>query len=383
MNVIESVPEIAPHSLFRRLRVAHLYSSLGVYGAERWALTLIKYLDQTAVDSLVITIGTKPGATLFRDFLARQGVRTEHLAIPGKLNPAVVLALRAMLDRERIDVLHTHGFKSDVLGYLATRGKRTKLVSTAHGWSAHEGWRIRAYEGIGRLFLRGFDRIYPLSPALHDDLIRGGVPRDKIKLILNGVDIAAFDSCYRQRTTRKPHETFRVLYAGRLCSTKGVTALLEGFAGLGASPARLRIAGGGPQRETLEARATELGIADRVQFLGSIASIEPQLRWADVLVLPSFVEGIPRIVMEAFAAGVPVIGSDIPGTRLLIDSRETGLLVEPGNPRSIAQALDEIAKNPDLAKRLAHAARDRIEQDFSARRVATHYTAEYRSLVAG
>jgi glycosyltransferase involved in cell wall biosynthesis len=383
MDVIESISSPVLRSRSRPLRVAHLYSSLGIYGAERWASTLIKYLDVAAVDTMVITVGTKPGATLFRDFLAKQGVRTEHIAIPGKLSLRAVRALRAMLQRECIDILHTHGFKSDALGYLATRGrKEVKLISTQHGWAAGEGVRIRMYESIGRIFLRAFDRIYPLSPALRDDLIARGFAREQVKLIVNGVDIASFDACYRQRTARRPHDACRVLFAGRLCRTKGVMELIQGFAGLGLEPARLRIAGSGPQRNELEALAKRLGLADRLEFLGPVSCIIPQLRWADVLVLPSYVEGIPRIVMEAFAAGVPVIASDIPGTRELVEHMRTGLLVTPGEPQQISAALATIAKKPDLGRSLACAARDRIEQEFSARRVAEDYTAEYRALVA-
>jgi len=382
MDVIESVSSPVLRARPRPLRVAHLYSSLGIYGAERWTSTLIRYLDLALVETMVITVGTKPGATLFRDFLAKEGVRTEHIAIPGKLSLRTVHALRAMLQRERIEILHTHGFKSDVLGYLATRGKPTKLISTQHGWSAEEGLRIRLYEGIGRVFLRAFDRVYPLSPALRDDLIARGFSREKVKLIVNGVDIASFDACYRQRTAGRQHDAFRVLFAGRLCKPKGVMELIRAFADLRVGSARLRIAGSGPQRGELEALARELGVADRVEFLGSVSSIVAQLRWADVLVLPSYVEGIPRIVMEAFAAGVPVIASDIPGTRELVENMRTGLLVTPGEPEQIMAALHTLADKSDLGRSLAHAARDRIEQDFSARRVAEDYTAEYRALVA-
>src|SRR4051794_5613800 len=155
----------------RPIRVAHFVSSLGIYGAERWIHTLIDHLDGSAVQSMVITIGTKPGATAFHAMLKERGVRTEHLAIAGKLNPVAVFALRDALARENIGILHTHGFKSDILGYLACRSSAVRLVSTPHGSSAAEGWRIRAYERLGLMFLRGFDRIYPLSPALYESLL--------------------------------------------------------------------------------------------------------------------------------------------------------------------------------------------------------------------
>src|SRR3954471_8598430 len=105
MDVIESACSQIEQSRPRPLRVAHLYSSLGIYGAERWASTLIKYLDSAAVETIVITVGTKPGATLFRDYLVKQGVRAEHIGAPGKLSLSSVRALCTMLRRERIDIL--------------------------------------------------------------------------------------------------------------------------------------------------------------------------------------------------------------------------------------------------------------------------------------
>jgi len=255
-----------------------------------------------------------------------------------------------------------------------------RMVSTPHGWSASEGWRIRAYESLGRLFLRGFDRIYPLSQALYDDLIERGFPADKVKLILNGVDVAAFDECYNDRRMRLPHEPLRVMFAGRLCKPKGVADLIRGFA-LAASPTdQLRIVGEGPERSALESMAVQLGLADRVAFTGAVDSIAPHLHWADVLVLPSYSEGIPRTVMEAFAAGVPVIGSDIAGIRVLIEPQRTGMLVAPGDPSAIARALKDLAANPNMARRFGLAARDCITTRFSARRVASDYASEYRLL---
>ena len=96
--------------------------------------------------------------------------------------------------------------------------------------------------------------------------------------------------------------------------------------------------------------------------------------------LPSYSEGIPRTVMEAFAAGVPVIGSDIAGIRVLIEPQRTGMLVAPGDPSAIARALKDLAANPNMARRFGLAARDCINTRFSARRVASDYASEYRLL---
>jgi glycosyltransferase involved in cell wall biosynthesis len=373
--IVDRLGRVTPHPV----RVAHLYSSLGVYGAERWTLALIEHLDPGIVHSLILTIGTKPGATDFHDLVMRRGLFAEHLAIPGKLNAAAIKALRDVLKRERIDILHAHGFKSDILGFLACARSGIPIISTVHGWSGREGLRIRLYEALGRIALRGFDRIYPVSPALYDDLIAHGLSSERVKLIVNAVDIRQFDACFAQRVAREPRATFNVLFAGRLCKPKGVHELIKAFALVG-NTMRLRFAGVGPEREQLEITSARHGLADRVEFVGAVDGMDKHFGWADVLVLPSYAEGIPRIVMECFAAGVPVIASDIPGIRTLIDAGSTGLLVPVRDTLALASALCVLASDRALGPRLALAARQLIESQFSAERLAAQYTEEYQWL---
>jgi glycosyltransferase involved in cell wall biosynthesis len=364
------------------IRVAHFHSSTGVYGAERWTATLIQYLARDRVEPLVLTIGTREGSDLFHHFLRERGYAAEHLAIGGKLPLQAVLGLRRLLVERRIEILHTHGFKSDVLGYLATRGLRVRLVATPHGWSADEGLRIRLYEAISRLFLRRFDRVYPLSPALLEDLRSRGFAAERTRLVLNAVDTDPFEECRRGRTTRAAGAPLRILFVGRLCRPKGVFELLEAFQrAVLPEGSRLRFAGEGPERQDLEARTAGHPHAAQVQFVGAVPVITPQLEWGDVLVLPSYSEGIPRVIMEAFAAGVPVIGTDIAGVRQLVEPGVTGSLVPVADAPALAASLERLAADPQAACRMAVAAHARILERHSARRQATEFEQEYADLV--
>ena len=368
------------------IRVAHFYSSLGIYGAERWVVTLLKYLDRRRVSSIVVTVGSKPGARLLHDLVIKEGHKAVHIDVPGKLNPRAVRQLRTFLQDEKIEILHTHGFKSDVIGYFATRGLPVKLVSTLHGWSVVEGARIGVYEAIGRFFLRRFDRLYPLSPALLEDLQTRGFDAGRMRLILNAVDIGAFDWCYQNRRYRSAGEPLRILFAGRLCKPKGVSFLIQAMAKATFScDAKLQIVGDGPDRGELERLTNDLKLGDKVQFMGVAKNIGPFLAESDVLALPSFCEGvrcegIPRIIMESFSAGVPVIGSSIPGIRELIDDRNTGLLFPVGDADKLARALEVMAEEPDVAREMAMRARMRVESTFSAIRLARELEEEYEEL---
>jgi glycosyltransferase involved in cell wall biosynthesis len=364
------------------IRIAHLHSSNGIYGAERWTATQIGYLNPDRVKSVVITIGTKGGSTLFHKMLLSQGHDAEHIAIPGRLNPKAVVHLRRILIRRGIEILHTHGFKSDIIGYLATRGLGTWLVATPHGWSADEGLRIRLYESVSRIFLRRFDRIYPVSPRLLEDLRERGFRDARLRLVLNAVDTAAFDECFQLRQARRIGEPFHVLFVGRLCRPKGVFELVDAFARARFDcPAQLHFVGEGPEQFALEARCRKLGIQSKVRFVGEVSSVAPHLKWGSVLVLPSYSEGIPRAVMEAFSAGVPVIGTSIPGIKQLITDRITGALVSVGNVDSLVRALERLASYPEAAHEMAGNAREYILAKHSARRQAAEFEHEYRELL--
>src|SRR6185295_16910362 len=149
--------------------------------------------------------------------------------------------------RYRIDVLHTHGFKADVIGYLVRA--RVRRVSTVHGWTRGERLRVAAYEGLARLCLRRFDRVYPLSEWLERDLLDRGFDADRVKLIRNAVDARQFAEVYREQMHPRRVETGVVAFLGRIVQQKGVLDLVHAFA-LARLPlgTRLRIVGDGPMK---------------------------------------------------------------------------------------------------------------------------------------
>jgi glycosyltransferase involved in cell wall biosynthesis len=366
------------------VRVAHIHASDGIYGAERWTLTLLRYHDPARVTPLLITLGARAQSADLANAAAAAGIEVHHINAPGKLSPAMVNGVRRVLKDRRVDIVHTHEFKSDVVGFLASRALPIKRVATTHGWCAQEGARIRLYEALSRVFLRRFSRVYPVSPAQQRDLLtnyRFDEPR--VRLLLNAVDIRMFDACFRARQPRARRDPLRILYAGRLSTMKGVLTLIEGFARAQIAPApTLVLAGDGPLRSEAEALAGRLNVASRVQFVPPVPDIRLLLSTSDVVVLPSLSEGIPRIIMEAFAAGLPAIGTAIPGILQLIDDGETGLTVPTGDAHAIARALELLAADPQRAHAMALNARRRVETRFSADRLRRELEDDYDRLLA-
>jgi glycosyltransferase involved in cell wall biosynthesis len=194
-------------------------------------------------------------------------------------------------------------------------------------------------------------------------------PGAPLQVIPNGVDVQAFRPPNRVR----PAQPLRLLFVGRLVPQKGVRYLLAALAHT-RSPAIARIVGDGPERAELEDLVPRLGLYQRVEFVGWVR--RPELpghyEWADVLVLPSFEEGMANVVLEALAAGLPVITTDIYANRGLVEPGRTGFLVPPADPAALAARVDLLADDPELVRTLAAAARD-AALGWSWEQVANRY----------
>ncbi len=363
------------------MKVAHVVCPDGMYGAERWILMLGRHLSRRGVPLVLVTIGDSEGARDVHRRFAATGVPSVRLPYDAKLSPGAITGLRRLVREHGVDVLHTHEFKSDVFGWIATRGQPVKVVSTPHGWSSSEGIRIAAYEVIDRAFLRGFDGLYPLSRSLEADLLARGYPRERVTLVENAVDDEPFEECWRAREAAGFPASGRVVFVGRVLEPKGVLELADAAARLRDRPGfRLVIAGRGAAEEALRARVDTLGIGDRVEFAGYVEDVPALLRDADAIVLPSHSEGMPRVLMEAAAAGVAIVGTDIPGIRDLVEDGDGGLLVPVRDPAALADAIGRVLSDAALRAGLASRARARLVERHTGARLARDFEAAYAAL---
>jgi glycosyltransferase involved in cell wall biosynthesis len=367
-----------------KIRVMQLGSPTGLYGAERWILALLRHLDVRVVDSVVAAIRDAPSlsAPLCGEAKAR-GFRAVTIDAFGRVNASAVGQLRRYLRGECIHVLHTHGYKTDMIGLLATRGLSCRLVSTPHGWSTQAGLKLRAYEAADRAIFPFFDAVVPLSDTLYEELAKSPRIRRKLSLIRNGIDISEIDSVTTTAVDLqafKAEGEFVVGYIGQLIARKGLDVALKAFSRLSLKRKKMIIVGDGPQREELAVLAHSLGIASDVRFIGFRSDRLEFLRGFDVFVLASRLEGIPRCLMEAMAAGIPVIASDIPGCTDLIEHGQTGLLFELNSVESLLNNLLD-ARSPEIAKRLATNGRRHILENYSAAAMSRQYEKIYDRLL--
>lgn len=286
--------------------------------------------------------------------------------------------LSRIIRADRYDLINCHSFISTVVAAAAIRRARCRLpvVSTLH--LPERPWAFRV---AGKTLPALSDRVVSVSEANRRRLIEAGMPSDLVSVIRNAVDIREFDA----NTPRPPtNGTLIVGVIARLIERKRHRDLLDAAARLGREGLRLRLRfiGDGPLRDKLESQAATLGLRDSVEFLGDRNDIAELLRSLDVMVLPSTYEGLPVALIEAMAAGVPVVASAVAGNAEVIEDGRNGLLTAPRDPALLANALKRLALDDELRLRLAQHARVDARARFRVDRMVDDYERVFSEVIS-
>lgn len=291
--------------------------------------------------------------------------------------------LARLLRRERPDLFHAHLSWPVAAKWAlaAATVARVPAVATMHLIPEFELGRSTRMQL--RLLARGVGRYIAVSAAIRDQLIeRFGWPAEKITIVHNAVELDRFGTAAPAGMREEiGGDGPLLLTAARLERQKGHRVLLE--AASQAPEATFALAGDGPERGELEALAVELGIADRVRFLGHRTDVPALLAVCDAFVLPSFYEGTSLAVLEAMAARRAVISSAIGGTDELIEDGVDGLLVPPGDAAALATALRRLLDDAALRETLADRAHEKVERRFSPTAMTGATEAVYEELLGG
>lgn len=296
-----------------------------------------------------------------------------------------VPGLVRLLRRERPDLFHAHmsSLVACKWGLAAAVAARVPAVLGTVQVGGYEPPDRSAYWQL-RALARGVDRYLAVSRDIARELVEQlGWPEEKIEVSYNAVDLQRVEVAAPPGLREQLGGETRplVLTPARLDAQKGHRTLFEAIAQV--PDAVFLLAGEGPEREPLEALAAQLGIDDRVRFLGRREDVPQLLAACDVFALPSLYEGSSLAVLEAMAAGAPVVSSAIGGTDELIEDGGSGLLVPPGDAEALAAALRRLLDDPELRESLAARARERVERDLTRERMAARVTGVYRELLGG
>lgn len=305
---------------------------------------------------------------------------------PGPRSLPAVMAFAATLRHLSPDVFHAHlpwqmGGKFGLVAAVAARVPC--IVATIQLFVDVAPDRSTRWQQ--QLLSRHVDRYLAVSDHVSRSAREQlGWPPERVRVIRNAVDVDAFggdaDPELRARLLGG-HPGPLVLVPARLTEQKGHPHLLRAIAGLDGT-ARFVLAGDGPQRDALELQARELGIHEQVCFLGDRRDMPQLLAACDLAVLPSLYEGLPLVVLEAMAAGRPVIATAIGGTDEAVLDGVTGLLVPPADPAALRDAIARVVSDPGWGRAAGAAGRRHVEQRFSAAAMVEAVTEQYASVLS-
>ena len=321
-----------------------------------------------------------------RDAARAAGVRFVHLRhVRRAINPwrdlLGLLELLTLLRRERPHILHASSSKAGILGRLAAWLAGVPIrIFTVHGWafSASHGPISRFYRWTERLVKAVTTvTICVAESERASGLAARSCDEETTVVIHNGVDLRAARP-RRRRDSGPP----RIVSVGRLQEPKDPLTLVRALGSLRGRSFAALIVGEGPDRPAVVAELRRLGLGRATELAGARHDVPELLAAADIFVLSTRSEGLPLSILEAMSAGLPVVASRVGGIPELVVDGETGLLVPPGDPASLAAAIERLLEDPGLRDRLGAAGRARLEEFFDLGRCRREHVELYRRELA-
>lgn len=366
------------------MRVLQLISSGGYYGAENMLLNLAQSQKSIGCDPCLLLFYNvhQPNVELYERARSR-GISVRMLRCEGRADLRAIREIREYIRTDQVDLIHTHGYKADLYGYLAARREAKPIVATCHNWVGGTA-ALGIYNRLDRMALRKFNGVAAVSNVVAGQLRDAGIAGNKIHTIANGIDVDKFSGAEPAWFGSAPAAEGKTIgIVARLDLQKGFEYLLEAIAGLTNSHPDLRlvIVGEGPDQGAIQSMADRLNLTSRIIFAGQRGDMANVYAGFDIFVLPSLNEGLPMTVLEAMAASRPVIASKVGAIPTVVRDGETGLLVEPKDVVGLRAALDRLLSDPALSSRMAIQGHAWVRRHFTSDAMAENYLRMYESVL--
>lgn len=363
------------------IRVLVLITDLNTGGVPLHVWRLTASLDPAEFD---VCVGCLSPRGTVSALLEGSGVRTFSCDAVGPWDLRGLWRLGHRIRSERPNVLHALLFHANtaacLVGPLVGVGPR-RILAEIQTVEIERRWHLT----IGGATCRMCRYVIGNSPTVIDHLRRRAhIPASRLKLIPGGVDVRRFADArpIDREGIGVPADAPLLLWVGRFDPVKGLDELVEAVNRLNDPQVYLVLAGEGCYERAVRERVAELGLGDRVRFLGRREDVPALLAAADLFVFPSRTEGLPNALLEAMAAAKPIVTTDVPGCGDLITDGQTGLLAPARNPEALSRCMRRLIDDRDLAARLGRAAREHAVRRYDFRATTAAYAALYRTIAA-
>lgn len=374
------------------MKILHIIDSGGLYGAEVVLLNLLAEQVKQGIEPIIASIGEK---NIAEKPLEQEAKKKGFTVQPFRMRPGPNFIgageILQFARRQHIDLLHSHGYKGNILfGLMPKRLRRIPIVATVHGWTSTSGFsKMKIYEWLDSLALKRLDAVVLVNKAMKKHARLVGRKQLKLHVVDNGIptgksqqleddaplDSAVLDFCKTGLT---------VGAIGRLSAEKGFLNLLDALAILQRKKydIRLLIIGEGGQRVELEKQIIELGLENNVLLAGYKKNAKAYIPCFDVFALSSLTEGLPMTILEVMDAGVPIVSTRVGGVPEVLANGVAGVLVDSPEPDDIADGINALINQPTHRNDLIDKAKARVHENYSSQKMAREYLNIYRSVLA-
>jgi glycosyltransferase involved in cell wall biosynthesis len=358
-----------------RITVLYIFAALPIGGAEQVLVTEVAGLDKSRYRPIVSVLSEKGP---IGELIEKMGIPVFPLGRMkrNQFDYGIIRDLKEIMRREKVQLVHTHLYDGGKYGRLAARlAGVPAIVHTVHNIYVK---RRTKHHWINRGLSRFTDRFIAVSGAVKESMVQyDHISPEKIQVLYNGIDLTQMDVSEDRKEIRKalgikPDEVVVGVIA-RLEEQKGHKVLLEALSLIPQLPDTLKVllVGDGKLRLFLEEETRKRGLSTCVLFLGTRKPVFPILSALDLFLLPSLWEGFSVALLEAMAMGLPVIATRVGGAEEVITSGQEGLLIPPGNPQDLAEAIQKALAHLERFQQMAGRGRERVRQNFSEERHLT------------
>ena len=385
-QMIAKYEKVFTDSVTRKTRVLHLVSSGGLYGAEKVILNLVRHTN----DRLTPFVGAlwnrhNPHLEVVEE-ARKAGLKTAVFDVGGRFDLGAIFRVKNFLGKQNVDIIHTHNYKSDIIGFFAARLAGKRWIVTNHVWHSTDT-KLKFYERIDAFVLKFAHKVIAVSDEIKNELIEKKIKSGKVKVIHNGIDVPLYGtrvSVPQPKAVLGINDNDQVVtIVGRLSKEKGHAIFLAAAEKVLENRHNIRflVVGDGPLKESLKADTANHNLTHKVIFTGIRQDMPEIYALSDILVNASFIEGLPMTILEAMAAKVAVIATRVGAVPQVIRHGINGILLDPGDPKTLSREICSLLEDANKRNRLASQAYTDVCKNFNATKMSDQYFKIYEEVL--